>query len=121
MPSEKIVVETESELKQLREKLDKVKVVVFNDFGKHPLTNILELPYRERNIIKGRIEEVFNTISDEELTEKFNTICLDTLLTNTSKIEDYPVYNRYYKSDEEIENNKISDVLYDASGNLIIV
>ena len=120
MSSDKaIVVETEQELKQLREKLDKVKVVVLNDFGKHPLTNILELPYRERNIIKGRIEELFNSIADVELTEKFNTICLDTLLTNTSKIEDYPVYNRYYK--EETEPAKNSDVLYDASGNLIVV
>jgi hypothetical protein len=110
-----VKVETEEELKALRNKLDKVKIVVYNDFGKHPLTNILELPYRERNIIKERIEEVFNSISDGELAEKFNSICNNILLSNTSKIEDYPVYNRYFKPEEE------ANVLYDASGNLIVL
>lgn len=111
-----IEVETKEELKLLRDKLDKVKIIVFNDFGKHPLTNILELPYRERYIIKEQIEKVFNTISDEELNEKFNNICLDTLLCNTAKLEDYPIYNRY-KEEEEIE----SAILYDPSGNLIVL
>jgi len=109
-----IIVETKEELQRLRNKLDKVKVVILNEFGKHPLTNILDLPYRERNIIKEEIENVFNTITDDQLNEKFNKICIEKLFTNNAKIEDYPIYNRSLPTDE-------TEVLYDASGNLIIV
>ena len=115
---EKVVVETEEELKALRDKLDKVKVVIFNDLGKHPLTNILELPYRERNIIKERITELFYSITDEDLNDKFNKICVETLFTENAKIDTYPVYNRYNEPKEETPS---ANVLYDPSGNLIIL
>ena len=121
MSAEKVFVETEEELKSLRDKLDKVKVVVLNDFGKHPLTNILELPYRERNIIKGRITEIFYSIQDDELTEKFNKICAETLFSENAKIENYSVYNRYNEPAEELELKNDPNVLYDPSGNLIII
>ena len=121
MSAEKVFVETEVELKALRDKLDKIKVIVLNDFGKHPLTNILELPYRERNIIKARITELFNIIEDYELTEKFNKICAETLFTENAKIENYSVYNRYNEPAEDLKLNNNPNVLYDPSGNLIIM
>lgn len=116
----KQIVETEAELRRLRDKLDKVKVVVFNEFSKHPLTNILELPYRERNIVKGRIEELFYSINEEELTEKFNKICVETLFTENAKIDNYPIYNRYNEPVEDVLSDKIASVLYDPAGNLIV-
>ena len=75
-----------------REMLQRIRCIALDAMGKNILIDPKKLlPKEKRDFIK-RIEELY-ILSEEELTNMFNTICQDTLFQCGSDYSNYPVYN----------------------------
>lgn len=84
-----IEVNTKEELEQLKQKATKLKVILMERKGKHPLQNISLLNKRDKDLFEKELEELWNTMSDEEITNEFNSICCDRIFTEGTDVSNY--------------------------------
>ena len=98
--------ETEEELKNMKEKVMKIKVILLDKMGKSPLTNPKYLKGRERQKFLENVKQYLETKKDDEINEEFNEIFLDKLFDSTNDVSTYPVYSLLEK-EEEKESEKV--------------
>jgi hypothetical protein len=87
----KIECDTEEQLKELKEKALKCKVIALDNMGKHPLYNPRNMSDRDRKKLTADIEVLFRK-DDKELDVLFNEIACDRLFSNGKDPSNYPVY-----------------------------
>jgi hypothetical protein len=87
----KIECDTEEQLKELKEKALKCKVIALDNMGKHPLYNPRNMSERDRKKLTADIEVLFRK-DDKELDVLFNEIACDALFSSGKDPSQYPVY-----------------------------
>lgn len=91
-PSEEIKEETEEEkqIREMKEKAMKCKVIALEDLGHPPLSNPSLFSKRDKKKVLDKMTLWYNTKSDEEIDEEFNDIVLDKVFSNN---DDYTKYS----------------------------
>jgi hypothetical protein len=80
------------QLKQLKEKATKVKMICLDKMGKPPLYNPRAMKDKEKNKLKEMMVEIFQW-DEARITTEFNEIVNDKVLDNDCDITQYPIYN----------------------------
>lgn len=90
-PEEETIEETQAErdMRILKERAMKCKVIALEDLGKHPLSNPSTFSKRDKKKVLDKMTLWFNK-TDEEIDEEFNDIVLDKVFSND---DDYTKYN----------------------------
>lgn len=85
--------DTFEELNQMKEKIMKVKVIILDKMGKHPLENPTYFKHSVKSKLIKEIEEYLESKTDEEITQEFNDICNEKLFDGECDVSNYPVYD----------------------------
>lgn len=93
------------QLKKLKEKATKVKLICLDRMGKYPLFNPRGLKERERKKLFELMTDIFKR-PDEVVDAEFNEIVNDKLLDAEFDISQYPVFDK-----DGIANND-DDIIY---------
>ena len=88
----KIVCDSEEQLKELKEKALKCKVIALHHKGKHPLYNPRNMKASEKKKLTEDIEILFSK-DLKEIDILFNEIACEELLSDGKDISTYPVYD----------------------------
>ena len=88
----KIECDTEEELKQLKDKAMKCKVIALHHKGKHPLYNPRNMRDAEKKKLTEDIQVLF-TKDIKEIDILFNEIACEELFAEGKDITTYPVYD----------------------------
>lgn len=75
-------------------RVTKLKVIVFDEIGKEPLSDYRDLRERDKKRFLTLLTKYDNEMSDEDIDKLFNEICIDTIFDY--KKVDYsslPIYN----------------------------
>jgi hypothetical protein len=81
------------QLKKLKEKATKVKLICLDRLGKHPLFNPRAMKDRERKKLVELMADIFKR-PDEVIDAEFNEIVNDKLLDAEFDISQYPVFDK---------------------------
>jgi hypothetical protein len=87
----RIECDTEEQLKELKERAMKCKVIALDNMGKHPLYNPRNMSDRDRKKLTADIEVLFRK-DEKELDVLFNEIACDRLFSQGLDPSAYPVY-----------------------------
>jgi hypothetical protein len=87
----RIECETEGELKELKEKATKCKVIALDAIGKHPLYNPRNMSDRDKKKLTEAIEILF-TKDIKEIDILFNEVACERLFAQGVDPSTYPVY-----------------------------
>jgi len=78
----------EEELKEMKEKATKCKVIALHKIGKHPLYDTRKMLTSERKALLDKVEEWFGK-DDIEIDQIFNEISCEILFAGDAEIENY--------------------------------
>lgn len=92
-------VSDEEELTKMKERTTKIKLILLDKMGKHPLTNPKYLKEREKVKLLLSMKDYLDTKSDDEIDAEFNEICLDKLFDCNTDITSYPIYDLSEKNE----------------------
>lgn len=81
------------QLKALKDKATKVKLICLDKMGKHPLYNPTRLKDKDRKKLVALMADIFKR-PDEVIDAEFNEIVNDKLLDNEFDVSQYPVYDK---------------------------
>ncbi len=88
----KTVIEIESnQLKQMKDKTLKCKIIVLNEMDKSPLINPKYLSKKDKETLIMKVKE-YLYFPDDEIDEKFNYVCNEVLLVGGKDLSSYPCY-----------------------------
>lgn len=76
----------------LREKIMKCKLIALDSMDKHPLINPKYMNRLDKEKLMKKIKELMDELSEEEITSRFNEICVDKLFCCGADVSNYPVY-----------------------------
>jgi hypothetical protein len=110
----KIVCDSEDQLKSLKEKAMKCKIIALDKMEKHPLLNPSYFTKREKTKVIEIMNEWFSK-ADEEIDKWFNDIVNERILGNGLDYNAYPIY------DLSKGANGPSGPIMDTKGNLVEV
>lgn len=113
--------ENEEELSKMKERTTKVKVILLDKMGKHPLTNPRYLKDREKRDLLLKMKDYLDYKTDLEIDAEFNEVCMDKLFENGTDITSYPIYDLRKEEDikdVDLEEPKTESVV-DMAGNSI--
>ena len=85
--------DTPEQLKALKEKATKVKLICLDRLGKHPLFHPRNLKTKERKKFIELLFDIFKS-PDEVVDTEFNDIVNDKLLDNEFDVSQYPIFDR---------------------------
>lgn len=85
--------DTPEQLKALKEKAAKVKLICLDKMGKNPLYNPRGMKEKERKKLIELMADIFKR-PDEVIDAEFNEIVNDKLLDNEFDVSQYPVYDK---------------------------
>lgn len=95
-PEEELT-EEELNLKQLKEKAQKCKLIALDKMGYHPInTNGSNLHRNKKKELLEMMKVLFEK-SDEEINKEFNDIVCEVVFDASNDYSEYPVYKRSYK------------------------
>ena len=108
----------EKEVVELKEKAMKCKIIALESLGHHPLSNPTEMNKRDKKKVLDVMTMWFHKRTDEEITEEFNDIVCNKILSET---DDFTKL--------KIENNRVGQpelppdlqVCWDTAGNRVDV
>ena len=103
----------EDELKYYKDKAMKLKVILLDNWEKHPLQNPKLLDKRRRERFEKELKELWNTMSDEQIDKEFGDICCSRLFGEGADVSNYPCF--------EPAGTPNHSILYDPAGNLVEV
>jgi hypothetical protein len=117
----------EEELQYFKDKTTKLKLILLEKKGKHPLQQIGLLTKRERDLFVKDLKHLWETMSDDDITAEFNSICCDRLFTEGVDVSAYGVRSVGVSEDdaqkqaleEQNKNIKIMPVEEGDEGELI--
>lgn len=99
----------EEELAKMKERTTKVKVILLEKMGKHPLTNPRYLKDREKAKLLLEMKDYLDNKTDQEIDAEFNEVCLDKLFDCDTDITSYPIYDL----------SKTEEPVVDIAGNIV--
>ena len=102
--------ENEEELSKMKERTTKIKVILLDKMGKHPLTNPRYLKDREKRDLLLKMKDYLDNKTDLEIDAEFNEICMDKLFENGTDISSYPIYDLSKKEEVEPETKSVVDI-----------
>lgn len=82
------------QLKRLKEKATKVKMICLDKMGKPPLYNPRAMKDREKNKLKEMMAEIFFQWDEARITTEFNEIVNERVLDTDCDFTQYAVYNQ---------------------------
>jgi len=80
----------EDELNRLKEKAMKLKVILLDDWDKHPLQNPALFDKRRRERFEKELKDMWYKMTDEQIEKEFNDICCGRLFADGVDISAYP-------------------------------
>jgi hypothetical protein len=83
----------EETLQYYKTKTTKLKVILLDRLDKPALTNIKLMTKRDRDKFNKQLKELFETMSDKEINDEFNSICCDKLFTSGVDVSAYTCFN----------------------------
>jgi len=83
----------EDTFQKYREKATKLKVILLDRMDKHPLLNTKLMDRRTRDKFLKELKELWNTMTEKEIDDEFNSICCDKLFSSGVDISSYPCFN----------------------------
>jgi hypothetical protein len=81
------------QLKKLKDKATKVKLICLDKMGKHPLYNPTNLKDKDRKKLVALMADIFKR-PDEVVDAEFNEIVNDKLLDNEFDVSQYPIFDK---------------------------
>ena len=81
------------QLKKLKDRATKVKLISLDRMGKHPLFNPSRLKDRERKKLIELMADIFKR-PDDIIDAEFNEVVNDKLLDNEFDVSQYPVFDK---------------------------
>jgi hypothetical protein len=81
----------EDELNYFKDKALKLKVILLEKKGHHPLKQISLLTKRDRDLFKQELMILWETMADADITEQFNAICCGRLFDEGVDVSNYSV------------------------------
>ena len=75
----------------IKEKIMKCKVICLDEMNLNPITNPKYLEQKLKKKLIGLVEEKLK-LDDAIITEQFNTVVLDSVLTEKTNYNNLPVY-----------------------------
>lgn len=84
-----LVCETQDEFDKLKNKATKLRVILFDRKEKNMFCKLSSLDVRDKKKFIREINEMWNSMTDEEIDAEFNEICCDKLFTGD--VSDLPV------------------------------
>jgi hypothetical protein len=109
----KIECENEEQLKQLKDKAMKCKVIALHHKGKHPLYNPRNMREKDRKALTEDIEVLFR-MDISEIDVRFNAIACEELLSDGKDVNSYPIYDLESMkavTQEDLENELNSPIV----------
>jgi hypothetical protein len=106
----------EEELAKMKERTTKVKVILLEKMGKHPLTNPRYLKDRDKAKLLLQMKDYIDNKTDQEIDAEFNEVCLEKLFDCDTDITSYPIYDL-----NKIEETEETEVVQDLAGNVVNV
>lgn len=85
--------DTPEQLKALKDKATKVKLICLDRMGKHPLYNPRSMKEKERKKLIALMADIFKR-PDEVIDAEFNEIVNDKLLDDEFDVSQYPVFDK---------------------------
>ena len=86
-----IEVSSEEELQALKAKAMKCKVILLDQWEKHPLTNPSTFNKRQKDRFLRELTTMMMYMTEEEMDKEFNSIITDDILASGKDISNYPV------------------------------
>lgn len=106
--------QAEKDLRILKERAMKCKVIALEDLGRHPLSNPSTFSKRDKKKVLDKMTLWFNK-TDEEIDEEFNDIVLDKVFSSNDDYTKYAVENGRIGVPQLPPDMKVMDI----GGNLI--
>jgi hypothetical protein len=85
------VCETQEEFDYLKAKTTKLRTILLERKEKNMFCKLSSFDKRTKDKFIKEINEMWNSMSDEEINEEFNAICCDKLFEGGQDISSYPV------------------------------
>lgn len=79
------------QLKEMKDKTLKCKIIVLDEMGRDPLLNPKYLSKSDKNKLIMKVKE-YLLLPNDEIDEKFNSVCNDKLFVCGKDLEYYPCY-----------------------------
>lgn len=101
-----VEVNSQEELEALKTKCMKCKVILLDEWDKHPLDNPALFDRRKKDKFTNQLAEMMKTWSDEDIDKEFGYIVSDKLLASGTDVSKYitsgavPDHSILYKVDE---------------------
>jgi len=86
-----IEVSNEQELQALKAKALKCKVILLDQWEKHPLTNPSTFNKRQKDRFLRELTTMMMYMTEEEMDKEFNSIVSDNVFASGNDISNYPV------------------------------
>ena len=80
-------------LQEWKDKVLRVKTICLDKMNKYALTNVSLMPTKEKNLLLDKVKEYMETLHDDEITNRFNSLVCNKILTETSDYTNYHVYD----------------------------
>ena len=85
------VCETQEEFDYLKAKTTKLRTILLERKDKNMFCKLSSFDKRTKDKFIKEMNEMWNSMSDEEINEEFNAICCDKLFEGGQDISSYPV------------------------------
>jgi len=107
----KVVCETKEEFDRLRHKATKLRVILLERKDKNLFCKLSSFDRRDHNKFIKEINELWNTMSDQEIDDEFNDICVNKLFETGKDLTSYPVETLTYPDHSILYNpKKLEDI-----------
>ena len=87
----RLVCEDEQEFERLKTKATKLRIILLERKDKNLFCKLSSFDKRTKDKFVKEINEMWNSMSDNEIDEEFNAICCDKLFYQGQDITSYPV------------------------------
>ncbi len=101
--------QAEKDLRILKDRAMKCKVVALEELGKHPLSNPSTFSKRDKKKVLDKMTLWFNK-TDEEIDEEFNDIVLDKVFSDKDDYTKYDIQNGRISFPELPPDMKVRDI-----------
>lgn len=88
--------EDKEEFERLKAKATKLRVILLDRKDKQIFCRLSNFSKRDKDKFVAEINEMWNTMTDEEINEEFNAICCDKLFESGADVSTLPVKELTY-------------------------
>ena len=90
MSSIKIVCDNKEEFDRLKNKANKLRLILLDKKDKNLFCKLSSFDARDKKKIIRELNDMWNSMTDEEIDAEFNEICCDKLFASSKDVSTYP-------------------------------